>query len=256
MPSADPWCSPMRAPPCHWRSSRSTTWAEPSRRAGSGAEDGRQALGAVQRETFDVVLMDVQMPVMDGFATTAALRAWERSRGTRVPIVAVTAHAMKGDRERCLRSGMDAYVTKPVEPQELFAVLEQVVSTRADTERPPAPSAEDPEVLDAEALLRRVNGNQAAVAEIIAVFRADSGEMLRAIDAALSAWDAEALAHAAHRLKGALMALAAPAASRAALRLEDIARERDLRLAADARAALARVLARLEPQLDALALSR
>jgi len=218
-----------------------------------GVEDGRQALTAVQRETFDVVLMDVQMPVMDGFATTAALRAWERSRGTRVPIVAVTAHAMKGDRERCLRSGMDAYVTKPVEPQELFAVLEQVVSTRADTERPPAPSAEDPEVLDAEALLRRVNGNQAAVAEIIAVFRADSGEMLRAIDAALSAGDAEALGHAAHRLKGALMALAAPAASRAALRLEDIARERDLRLAADARAALARVLARLEPQLDALA---
>jgi len=71
--------------------------------------------------------------------------------------------------------------------------------------------------------------------------------------AALSAWDAEALEHAAHRLKGMLMALAAPAASRAALRLEDIARERDLRLAADARAALARVLARLEPQLDALA---
>src|SRR5207247_2286273 len=97
------------------------------------------------------------------------------------------------------------------------------------------------------------NGNQAAVAEIIAVFRADSGEMLRAIDAALSAWDAEALGHAAHRLKGALMALAAPAASRAALRLEDIAREGDLRPAADARAALARVLVRLEPQLDALA---
>ena len=109
---------------------------------------------------------------------------------------------------------------------------------------------------DAEVLLRRVNGNQAAVAEIIAIFRADSGEMLRAIDAALSAWDAEALEHAAHRLKGMLMALAAPAASRAALRLEDIARERDLRLAADARAALARVLTRLEPQLDALALSR
>ena len=146
---------------------------------------------------------------------------------------------------------MDAYVTKPIEPDELFAVLEQVVSTRADTERPSVPSAD--EVLDADALLRRVNGNQAAVAEIIAIFRAGSGEMLRAIDAALSAWDAEALEHAAHRLKGALMALAAPAASRAALRLEDIARERDLRLAADARAALARMLARLEPQLDALA---
>ena len=218
-----------------------------------GVEDGRQALTAVQRETFDVVLMDVQMPVMDGFATTAALRAWERSRGTRMPIVAVTAHAMKGDRERCLRSGMDAYVTKPIEPDELFAVLEQVVSTRADIERPSVPSADDPEVLDADALFRRVNGNQAAVAEIIAIFRAGSGEMLRAIDAALSAWDAEALEHAAHRLKGALMALAAPAASRAALRLEDIARERDLRLAADARAALARMLARLEPQLDALA---
>jgi len=124
-------------------------------------------------------------------------------------------------------------------------------AARASPPRP-GPSADDPEVLDAEVLLLRVNGNQAAVAEIIAIFRADSGEMLRAIDAALSAWDADA----AHRLKGMLMALAAPAASRAALRLEDIARERDLRLAADARAALARVLARLEPQLDALAPSR
>ena len=90
-------------------------------------EDGRQALRALDGERFDVVLMDVQMPEMDGFEATAAVRARERVQGGHLPIVALTAHAMKGDRERCLEAGMDAYVAKPVNAEELFATLERLV---------------------------------------------------------------------------------------------------------------------------------
>ena len=90
-------------------------------------EDGRQALRALDGERFDIALMDVQMPEMDGFEATAAVRARERVQGGHLPIVALTAHAMKGDRERCLEAGMDAYVAKPVNAEELFATLERLV---------------------------------------------------------------------------------------------------------------------------------
>ena len=85
--------------------------------------DGAKALTALERDTFDLVLMDVQMPVLDGFAATAAIRAREQTTGRHLPIVALTAHAMKGDRERCLVAGMDDYLTKPVKADKLFQVL-------------------------------------------------------------------------------------------------------------------------------------
>ena len=90
-------------------------------------ENGREALHALDREPFDVVMMDVQMPEMDGLEATAAVRAREGVQGGHVPIVALTAHAMKGDRERCLEAGMDAYVSKPVNAEELFATLARLV---------------------------------------------------------------------------------------------------------------------------------
>ncbi len=82
--------------------------------------NGREALAAMDRESFDLVLMDVHMPEMDGFEATSAIRARERFLGTRVPIIAVTAHAMSGDREKCLAAGMDAYVSKPIRRAELI----------------------------------------------------------------------------------------------------------------------------------------
>jgi signal transduction histidine kinase/ActR/RegA family two-component response regulator len=89
------------------------------------ASDGRQALAALDRENFDVVLMDVQMPEMDGFETTALIRAQERDTGKHLPIIAMTAHAMKGDRERCLAAGMDGYIAKPITARELIELLEK-----------------------------------------------------------------------------------------------------------------------------------
>lgn len=96
------------------------------------AGNGEEALRLLERATFDVVLMDVQMPVMDGIEATRAIRAREAGsgQGQRIPIVAVTAHAMKGDRERCLAAGMDAYVTKPFDAGRLFAEVEALVADR------------------------------------------------------------------------------------------------------------------------------
>jgi signal transduction histidine kinase/ActR/RegA family two-component response regulator len=88
------------------------------------AADGRQALSALDQAHFDVVLMDVQMPEMDGFETTGAIRARERGTGVHLPIIAMTAHAMKGDRERCIAAGMDSYISKPLEINELIELLE------------------------------------------------------------------------------------------------------------------------------------
>jgi two-component system, sensor histidine kinase and response regulator len=92
------------------------------------AGNGREALAALQKEEFDLILMDVQMPEMDGFETTAAIRLREKGSGKRMPIVAMTAHALKGDEERCLAAGMDAYVSKPIRTNELFATIERVMA--------------------------------------------------------------------------------------------------------------------------------
>jgi CheY-like chemotaxis protein len=89
------------------------------------AADGRKALAALDGENFDVVLMDVQMPEMDGFETTSAIRVRERDTGKHLPIIAMTAHAMQGDRERCLAAGMDSYIAKPIRARELIELLEK-----------------------------------------------------------------------------------------------------------------------------------
>jgi len=91
------------------------------------AGDGQAALDALEKQSFDLVLMDVQMPALDGFQATAAIREREKSGGRRLPIIAMTAHALKGDQERCIAAGMDGYVSKPIRTADLFAAIENAL---------------------------------------------------------------------------------------------------------------------------------
>jgi CheY-like chemotaxis protein len=96
-------------------------------------DDGRKALAALEAEPFDVVLMDVQMPVMDGLEAVAEIRKREKSRGGHIPVIAMTAHTLKGDRERCRAAGMDGYVSKPIDKRQLFETLDRLTPQSSAT---------------------------------------------------------------------------------------------------------------------------
>jgi PAS domain S-box-containing protein len=209
------------------------------------AENGRQALEVLLAQPFDLVLMDVQMPEMDGLEVTRALRGAEKETGRHVPVVALTAHAMPGDRERCLAAGMDSYLTKPVEPRELWdAVRGALAGPAASPERPPA--------LDRAAILQRLEGDEALLRELVELFRGDSGALLEQARAALAGRDAEGVRRAAHTLKSSLGLFEADGALASARRLEEAAGAGDLAAAEEAFAVLQERLGRLRPALQAL----
>ena len=183
------------------------------------AGNGREAVEAVQRQSFDVVLMDVQMPEMGGFEATDAIRALERENGSRTPIVAMTAHAMKGDRERCLSAGMDEYLTKPLDPKQLCQVVEAMAAGRA-----PAVADEKPAAAISLQVLARVGGDRELLAEISRLFVDDAPRHLDRIRRALDVRDGEALRRAAHGLKGAAANFDAEGVVAAARTLEEIGR--------------------------------
>jgi PAS domain S-box-containing protein len=175
--------------------------------------DGRAAVTALgDGHTFDLVLMDVQMPEMDGLAATAAVRARERGSGGHVPIVAMTAHAMEGDRERCLAAGMDGYVSKPVEAEGLVEAVETAAGT-----------------FDPSRAVARLGGDERLFGELLDLFLADLPPMLAEIRKAVDSSDADAIRRAAHTLKGSVANFAAPRPVEAARRLEAMGAGRDLK---------------------------
>jgi PAS domain S-box-containing protein len=199
------------------------------------ATNGREALDLLDGEgfkRFDAVLMDVQMPEMDGMQATAAIRARERALGIHLPIIGVTAHAMKGDRERCLEGGMDGYVSKPIRPETLFSELARVVPGSVDHQTNPTTAsaaasargdAEFSGALDRRALLDRVEGDVELLGDLIELFKEDSARHLAAIRDALDGKQADVVRRAAHTLKGTCGNLGAPQAAASALELEKLA---------------------------------
>ncbi len=209
------------------------------------AVNGREALALLQQEAFDLVLMDVQMPELDGIETTAAIRERERTTGGHVPIVALTAHAMKGDAEKCLAAGMDGYLAKPLQSRELEKAIEAVLAGRQP--RPPGTvrttASAAAAVLDESRLIERVGGDRRALAQIVRVFREDHPRQVARIREAIRAADAGALRAAAHALKGAVSNFAADRATAAALRLQQLGERGELDGAAEALERLERELA-------------
>ena len=179
-----------------------------------------------QSSQFDLILMDVQMPEMDGLQAATRIRDRELATGAHIPIIAVTAHAMKGDRERCLAAGMDGYITKPINPAELAKVIQVTVpSDKKIGVVPVDPILKGPSDVE---LLARFDGDIELLKELAGIFLQECPRMLDEIRAALGTADLRALERAAHTLKGSVGNFAMPGPWETAQRLELLAKSGQL----------------------------
>jgi PAS domain S-box-containing protein len=183
--------------------------------------NGREAVASVANGGFDLVLMDVQMPEMDGLQATAAIRKAEQATGTHVPIVALTAHAMKGDREACLAAGTDEYLSKPVNATELFALIETLTGITGSTKPAHPDVAPVPEpAFDMGSVLARVEGDRSLLRELAQIFRTEVPGVLAEIRLCVAKGNSAGLERAAHGFRGACGSFGAGGAVRAAHVLE------------------------------------
>ncbi len=220
------------------------------------AENGKQAIAALEKHKFDLVVMDVQMPEMGGIEATEEIRRKEKSNGGHVPIFAMTAHAMPGDRERCLAAGMDGYIPKPIDPKSFAQIIESGVSPSATApghNEKPLDQAKADGAVDAQKLVERFGGNRKLMRSLIEAFRHDCPKMMTKIRGALSARDARALAEAAHALKGSVGNFGASSAFETAREIEKSGREGKLDGAWELYATLEDDLAGLLPALQSAA---
>jgi CheY-like chemotaxis protein/HPt (histidine-containing phosphotransfer) domain-containing protein len=196
------------------------------------AMDGQQAIDQTERNHYDVILMDVQMPGVNGLEATAAIR-WREGNARRVPIIAMTAHAMKGDRERCLAAGMDGYLSKPVQAQEMIDLVERLASDPASSaslaaatpgpaETPPATTL----VFDPEEALAQCLHREELVREMVQCFFDEQGDLFSQMRTAWKNGDLEEVGRIGHRMKGTVVYLGAQAAQEAALRVERFCKSR------------------------------
>jgi two-component system, sensor histidine kinase and response regulator len=215
------------------------------------AHDGRRALEALDHGSFDLMLLDIQMPEFDGFQVIQALRRRERAEGGHLPVVALTAHSMKGDRERCLQAGMDEYLSKPIRAAELFAVIERVLAG-LPASAAPVPSAAAPGgVLDATTLLAACDDDPVLLGKLIRIFQNNLPGSLARVQEAIMRQDPAQLQEAAHQSRGLLSTFSSEAAQ-AAARLEAMGAGGELGDAAAAFEDLADIIGRLRPILENL----
>ena len=189
------------------------------------ARTGRECLAAFGSQSIDLILMDIQMPEMDGLEATAAIREMEEGTGTHVPIVAMTAHAMKGDQERFLRAGMDAYISKPVQAQRLLDMVDSLVSPSHEEEKEAEDGHSLSPSLDLDAALAQVGGDAQLLQEVGKLFCQDAPLLLEEVRNAIAMADASSLRASAHTLKGAVGNFGAKRAWECALKLELMGRD-------------------------------
>ncbi len=253
------------------------------------ANNGQEALAALELDgDFDLVLMDVQMPIMDGLSATRAIREREKTSGAHLPIIALTAHAMKGDRELCLSSGMDDYVTKPVRAGELFQAIESILGERAavlgeratpaesqmvasssvnrevvdamssnsrPTKASPASAGANGTPLDLSVAMEAVQGDRSLLKELIQAFLEECPGLIEDISGAIDRRDGDALRLSAHRLKGSMRYFGATRAFDQAYILESLGRDGsldgDIKAADEPLSAVRQEIAGLQPALEA-----
>ncbi len=177
------------------------------------AQNGLEVLQLLEERSYDIILMDVQMPKMDGFAATKEIRKKEEESGTHTPIIALTAHALKGDRERCLAAGMDSYLSKPIDPDDLIRSVEAF-----SIEEIEIPQTEHVnKVFNSESLMKRVEGDHAVAVELTKLFLDDSRKHIRNLDSAIEKADLNRIQELAHLMKGSSASLGAERLSETAL---------------------------------------
>jgi two-component system, sensor histidine kinase and response regulator len=214
---------------------------------------GRDAVARARQQPFDLILMDVQMPEMDGFEATAAIREREQGTGVHTPIVAMTAHAMAGDREKCLAAGMDAYLSKPLRPEDLSGTIDRLFPSRplarapgADSRQPPITST----ISEAE-LLADFGQNGKVLAEVIGVFLVDAPKYLDVIRRASVSNGPREIAAAVHALKGSVGLFSSEACD-VVRTLEQAVKAGDPAAIEAGKHAVESVMARLSGELEAL----
>ncbi len=197
--------------------------------------NGRDACAALEKASYDLVFMDVQMPEVDGLAATRKIREHEKETAAHIPIIAMTAHAMKGDKERCLQAGMDDYLTKPVSSAQMEETMARVLGIAQRG----ASAPEQPQVpqehagWDRATALRRVEGDETLLSELLEIFLEETPVQLNSLQQALVAADFEAVERTAHTLKGELIYLGLTEIAERAKALEYQGRERNLQAVAE-----------------------
>jgi CheY-like chemotaxis protein len=217
--------------------------------------NGREAVAIWEKAGspgFDVLLMDIQMPEMDGMEATAAIREREKASGRHAPIIAMTANAMRGDKEKYLAGGMDGYVSKPIQPSNLFAELDRCVGSPERSAAMVEPTQGPREKIDRASLLQRVEGDQELLAEMIHLFQEDWPVLVSAMHSALESGDMAVLERSAHSLKGAAGNFSASVTALAALQLEKDARNKDAEAAKRSLLEVERAVQQLLPALAEL----
>ena len=207
------------------------------------AKNGQLAVEMHQEAPYDLVLMDIHMPVMDGFEATAAIRSIEQRTGDHIPIIALTANAMKGDREKCLAAGMDGYLAKPIRAQDLYRVVEQsgtaaglseaekkqalsssTATVNVQLEDQPAPKAVDASgeepIIDPAVAMQHVEGNEDLIKEMVGIFFEESTDMISRIESGIESGDINVVERSAHTLKSSSAMFGAKRARTAAFKLE------------------------------------
>jgi CheY-like chemotaxis protein len=214
-------------------------------------DTGKQAVAAARDGAFDLILMDVEMPDMDGLQAAVEIRAAEQPGGRRVPIVAVTSRDMASDAAACRAAGMDALLVKPLDAAALFPLVDQLTGAVAAAPSSRAAAVPVEATFDAGELLPRLGGDESLLVEMVEIFAAESPQMLRTLRQALDANDPGAIQRAAHNLKGAVSVFGARPATRSAQAIEGMGREGSLAGARYAVAVLEREVERLNHALAA-----
>jgi len=218
------------------------------------AANGKKAFEAWQKGGYDAILMDVQMPEMNGWEATQAIREKERATGDRIPIIAMTAHAMKGDDERCFAAGMDDYLTKPIRSEELIAALDKAANqkTARQLKLQPAAGVLPNGAVELDAALERLGGDRELYNELVEVFRKECPAVVEEMRRAIASGDATNLTRGAHTLRGAASNLGAAQLSKTAAELEMRAGSEGVEAASEQFSALEEEMRRLFSELEVL----